>query len=227
MIPALLIWLYKKYGPGVFNFRIRYSIVSGMKKILRKETIIVLAMISPLDTYSQERKLVYQVIHNGNNIGEMQFSQKISGQDLYLLMNSEVKARFIFPIHIQTTDKAHFNDGRLISSDVYRSVNGKEKDYRKTRLVNNNYEVQTGSEISRFNKLIDYNMMLLYCREPINAPRVYSDNFQQFLSIKKLATHTYRVHLPNGNYNDYHFENGICRMVIIHQDWYTITMKLV
>jgi len=197
------------------------------KKVLRKVAVILFAIGYPLLSFSQERKLVYQVIHNGNHIGEMQFFQKISGQDLYLNMNSDVKAKFIFPIHIQTTDKAHFSDGRLISSDVYRSVNGKEKDFRKTRLVNNNYEVQTGSEISRFNKTIDYNMMLLYCREPINTPQVYSDNFQQFLSIRKLAKHTYRIHLPNGNYNDYHFDKGICRMVIIHQDWYTITMKLV
>lgn len=228
MIPALILWLYKKYASRLFNnYKIPYPRTSESKKELRKVVLILIVIGYPFLSNGQDRKLVYQLIHNGNNIGEMQFSQRISGQDLYLQMISEVKTKFIFPIHVQTNDKAHFSDGRLISSDVNRTVNGKEKECRKTRLINNAYEIQTGSEIGRFNKLIDYNMMLLYCSEPINTPQVYSDNFQQFLSIRKLAKHSYRIHLPNGNYNDYHFDNGICRMVIIHQDWYTITMKLV
>jgi hypothetical protein len=69
--------------------------------------------------------------------------------------------------------------------------------------------------------------MLLYTKEPLNINQVYSDNFQCFLPIKKDAEHQYRVNLPDGNYNEYHFENGICKLVVVNHSLYTIRMELV
>lgn len=68
--------------------------------------------------------------------------------------------------------------------------------------------------------------MLLYCREPDDQAQVYSDNFQQFLQVKQVSPHVYRIDLPDGNYNFYSYTNGICSKVDIHHSLYTIQIQL-
>ncbi len=209
MIPALLFWLFKKYAKPAFNgFTQRF--VSNRSQ--KRATLSTLLLFHIFLAQAQEKTYTYQIKRNGNQIGAMQFHQKNAGNDTYLKMSSNVKTRFVFEINVQTNDEAHFKNGRLVYSIVNRKVNGKEKEHKETRLPNRN---------------IDYNMMLLYCKEPVHITQVYSDSFQQTVPIKRTAPNTYRINLPNGNYNDYYFKNGICKLVTVYHSLYTITMELV
>jgi hypothetical protein len=183
---------------------------------------------SPLQSFATEELYTYTVSRNGNNIGQMKLSRKISGEDVHLTIKSEVKTRFIMNINVNTIDQAQFNDGTLLYSTVLRTVNGNEKDAKKTRLINNKYEIQSGSgSVKPFKGHITYNMMMLYFKEPVGITQVYSDSFQQFISINRIGEHIYRLNLPDGNYNDYHFQKGICSKVSVHHSLYEITIKLV
>jgi hypothetical protein len=220
MITALVIWLYKKYiGKALSNRHYK-----ARAKSLR---FLILLLLLPHLVFCEERTSSYAIKHNGNVIGQLIFSRTISGQDIFLKMNSHVKTRFIFGIDVKTSDQSHFSKGMLINSHVYRSVNGKEKENKKTCFVNNNYQTRSGSKTGKMDRPINYNMMMLYYDEPVKVSQVYSDNFQQFLSIKSLTRHSYRIELPDGNYNDYHFQNGICKLVEIHHSMYTIKMELI
>jgi hypothetical protein len=178
------------------------------------------------DISAQEKLVKYNIIRNDNVIGQMQFSQKNESGNLYLTMTSLTKTRFVFNIEVNIEERAHFQNGQLISSSVQRRVNGKEKANKQTRLVNNSYQLQSNQIISRLNQPIRYNLMMLYANEPSELAQVYSDNYQQFLDIKRTGAHTYRIQLPDGNYNDYHFANGLCREIIIHNALYTIKMQM-
>jgi len=178
------------------------------------------------DISAQEKLVKYNIIRNDNVIGQMQFSQKNESGNLYLTMTSLTKTRFVFNIEVNIEERAHFQNGQLISSSVQRRVNGKEKANKQTRLVNNSYQLQSNQIISRLNQPIRYNLMMLYANEPSELAQVYSDNYQQFLDIKRTGAHTYRIQLPDGNYNDYHFANGLCREIIIHNALYTIKMQI-
>jgi hypothetical protein len=175
----------------------------------------------------QERIATYRVVHNGDVIGQMLFYQKKEGQDTFLKMTSRVNTRFVFGIQVHTIDEALFRNGQLLSSSVYRKVNGKEKESKRTTWINRYYQLQSGSKTKIVSNPIYCNMILLYCQEPADSSTIYSDNFQQFLRIQKIGTHVYRVSLPDGNYNDYHFQNGICKLVEIHHSLYTIKMELI
>lgn len=223
MIPALIIWLYKKYIMPAAGKQ-PLSIKPGFIRNLYSK--IVLLVLFPCLLFAEERISVYHIKHNDVVIGQLNFSQKTNGRDTYLSMDSQVKTRFVFGINVKTSDYSHFSNGTLVSSNVYRSVNGKEKENKRTSLNNNFYQILSGSTVSRFDKLINYNMMMLYTREPLNTTQVYSDNFQQFITIKRTAPHSYRIRLPDGNYNDYYFQNGVCQLVVIHHSMYTIKMEL-
>jgi len=195
---------------------------------VKKAVIFYSLLLSFFSTsaYAQEKTIKYNILRNGNIIGQMQFCKKNDGDHLYLKMTSQVKTQFIMSINVNTEENAHFKNGKLISSKVVRHVNGKQKANNQTTFINNAYQTQSDNKTSQIKESINYNLMLLYTNEPINLSQVYSDNYLQFLKIKQTRPHTYRIILPDGNYNDYYFSKGICQQVMVYHSLYTIKIQL-
>jgi hypothetical protein len=223
MIAALIIWLFKKYAVPVIH---RHSNNRTFKlKKITAATILLLLMTSPL--LALETTTRYNVLHGGKIVGHLDFYQKSNGDDVYLKMISEVKIKFIFSINVNCNEESVFQHGRLVSSHVLRSVNGKEKANRQTKAVGIGYQTIAEGNIGKVNqKDISSNLMLLYCHEPADNAQVYSDNFQQFLKVRQTGSHVYRIDLPDGNYNYYSYTNGVCSKVDIHHSLYTIQIQL-
>lgn len=224
MIPiitvALLFWFLQKITAieaGKFSFLI----------ISEQAKLAVLFFLFTINSQAQEKTVNYNVLRNGTVIGQMQFSQKTNNDDVFLKISSEVKTRLIFGIDIKTEEGSHFKNGKLISSYVKRHVNGKEKANKTTQLIDSGYKTLAENKKGQIKQnYIDYNLMLLYSKEPVGENQVYSDSFQQFLVIKKTNTHSYRIVLPDGNYNDYHFLNGVCQKVELHHSLFTINIQI-
>ncbi|WP_219225510.1 DUF6134 family protein [Pedobacter antarcticus] len=200
------------------------SNIGYLKRRVLFSTLFFLSLITGLA--AQEKTVKYNILQNDNIIGQMKFCQKKDSGNLYLSMVSSAKSRFVFSIEVNTEERAHFRNGLLVSSSVQRRVNGKEKANRQTHLINTSYQLKSERKTSRLNRPINYNLLLLYANEPSNLSQVYSDNYQQFLEIKQTSPHSYRIQLPDGNYNDYYFSDGICKEIILHHSFYTITMRL-
>ncbi|PST82541.1 hypothetical protein C7T94_07665 [Pedobacter yulinensis] len=227
MIPALLIWLYKKFiCPALLRRNMTPPALPELP-FLKKSVmpLIFLMLLCPVVS-AQDNMAVYRVMYNGSQIGTMQVAKTVSGDDLHLKMVSKISTRLLFKINVNTTDLSHFSKGRLLSSSVVRTVNGKEKANKKTWLCGGGYRTIADEKAGVLRSPISYNMMLLYCKEPVNIKQVYSDNHQQFLDITRTGLHSYRIKLPDGNYNDYYFENGVCSRVDVHHSMYSIRMEL-
>lgn len=225
MIPALLIWLFKKYlAPALRDRNISaLTFINPLKKVA---TLLALLCFSS-GLMAQEQMVKYNVLHSGKVVGRMDLYQKRTGDDLYLKMTSEVKMRFIMSIKVDIHEESFFQNGKLISSRVCRNVNGKEKANRQTKACGDCYQTLAEGKSGQLNqKHISQNLMLLYCQEPDDNAQVYSDNFQQFLQVKQVSQHVYRIDLPDGNYNYYSYTNGVCSKVDIHHSFYTIQIQL-
>jgi len=224
MIPiitvALLFWFFQKIT-AIESGKFSFLIISEQAKLA------VLFFLFTINSQTQEKTVNYNVLRNGTVIGQMQFSQKTNNDDVFLKISSEVKTRLIFGIDIKTEEGSHFKNGKLISSYVKRHVNGKEKANKTTQLIDSGYKTLAENKKGQIKQnYIDYNLMLLYSKEPVSENQVYSDSFQQFLVIKKTNTHSYRIVLPDGNYNDYHFLNGVCQKVELHHSLFTINIQI-
>lgn len=198
-----------------------------MKHLIKSVAFFLLLLLFSANLYANDKIMHYNILQNGKLIGQMQLNQKQSGDDLYLRLVSHVKSHFVFDILVDIEECAHFKNGQLVSSDVMRRVNGKLKANKQTRFVDNLYQTRSDNKIHWIKVPISYNLMLLYVNEPVTRSQVYSDNYQQFLEVKQTTPHTYHIALPDGNYNDYHFDNGICQKVTVHHALYTISMQLV
>ncbi len=226
MIPALIIWLFKKYiRPALQNKTFPTFNIFGP---LKWAAMVVALLCLAVGALAQEQTVKYNVLHSGKVVGHMNLYQKRQGDELYLKMISEVKMRFIFSVKVEIQEESTFNNGKLISSQVCRNVNGSEKCNRQTKAVASGYQTiaegKCGKTVDQ--KQIAANLMLLYCREPADQAQVYSDNFQQFLQVKQVSPHVYRIDLPDGNYNFYSYTNGVCSKVDIHHSLYTIQIQL-
>ena len=225
MIPALLIWLFKKYLAPALRDR-NISALTFINPLKKAATLLALLCFSS-GLMAQEQLVKYNVLHSGKVVGHMDLYQKRTGDDLYLKMTSEVKMRFIMSIKVNIHEESLFQNGKLISSRVCRNVNGKEKANRQTKACGDCYQTLAEGKSGQLNqKHISQNLMLLYCQEPGDNAQVYSDNFQQFLQVKQVSPHVYRIDLPDGNYNYYSYTNGVCSKVDIHHSFYTIQIQL-
>ena len=208
-------------------------ILPEAKKILHNYSCLkkaFLCLTSFLFSFSilnaQEQKTEYKVIFHGDSVGNMQLYKNKTGDNISFSSVSNVLIRFFIKVKVVSKEESNFQNGRLMYSNVSRIVNGKEKAARQTKAVGNTYETTSfGKAVPSTDKLIDYNFNMLYCQEPLNKQAVYSDNFQQFLSVEQVALHKYKIVLPDGNYNYYTFSNGICSMVELHHSFYTVYIQ--
>lgn len=220
MIPALIIWLVKKILQK--ENRLFY-----LKLLLQRIIPALLCTLFFFTLSAQQVTHTYVVKYKDDSVGNMQFLLNRLGDDVSLKMTSRVAMRFIVSIDVQSGEEAMFKNGRLIRSKSWRKVNGKQKVNNATWAAGDVYETSCDDKRGCIRqKLIDYNFLMLYASEPLSGRTVYSDNFQQFLPIQKVATHQYKIELPDGNYNYYFFKDGICNKVEVHHSFYTITMLL-
>jgi hypothetical protein len=224
MIPTLIIWLIKKYLLNSKKSKQRNHITALTKTIIP----VILFVLFAIPAIAQRQAHRYIVLYRGKNVGAMYLTQIQSGDELSLKVTSNIQMHMLMSIKVNVAEESSYKQDKLISSSVYREVNGKEKANRQTRYCNGCYEIITEGKRSVLNKTsIQYNLVRLYCREPIGFTQVYSDAFQQFLNLKALSAHKYRLELPDGNFNVYSYQNGICSKVEVHSTFYTIQMQLV
>lgn len=169
----------------------------------------------------------YDVKKGDKVIGTFTVAETNTAVSKFIKLESHVKTSFIVSIAVDAKEECFFQNGLLSQSAVYRKVNGSEKVNKKHSLYGTGYVIEAGKKKDTICciKILN-NLMNLYCTEPVNTVKVYSDTYQKFLTIEKLETHIYRIDVPDGSYNKYFYKDGKCNKVEIHQTLYTIVMVL-
>ena len=225
MIPTILFFLLKYYRRHQPAKAARIQFIAN--KAGRTIGLVILCNLISLFSSSQEKNSAYTIYRNGSSIGSINFSQSITGNRTTLKLESEVKTRFIFTITANSKEETIYDNGIMTWSSIYRKTNGTEKANKKIKASGNSYTIYNGNKSETFNKYpIRYNMLSLYSTEPTTISHVYSDSFERFISIQKTADHKYKIELPDGNSNTYHYENGIMSKVEINSTFYSASIQL-
>ncbi|MBL7736710.1 MAG: hypothetical protein JNL51_14730 [Chitinophagaceae bacterium] len=198
--------------------------LSGLQQLYITVSFVLLTGYSSL---AQEQIRHYDIIYRGDTVGRMNFYEKKLGANLLLKFDSKVRIRSLFTFLVETEESSDFKNGALVHSSVRRKINGKEKTLKQTIAGRGGYQclpekINCGGNSAP----IVYNLHLLYISEPADRQKVYSDHFQEYLLIQKIADHKYKVELPDGNYNYYSFENGVCYSIEVVRDLFSLTMQL-
>lgn len=198
-----------------------------IKCVAYRATLLCIFLITMQTAIAQETTLHYTVKKGDKNIGTFTVVEQSSSVAKTIKLVSHIKTSFIVAVSVDAEEESHFQNGVLSKSSVYRKVNGDEKLNKKHSYCGNGYVVYNNRQKDSVCCIkIGYNLMCLYNAEPVNISKVYSDNFQQFLSLKALGSNKYRIDMPDGNFNIYHYSNGKCITIEMHHSMYTITMQL-
>ncbi|HET7898783.1 MAG TPA: DUF6134 family protein [Flavisolibacter sp.] len=167
-----------------------------------------------MGSFAQEQRLQYAINRNGKTVGNLSFRKSINGTRTTYNILSEVKVAVLMTFTVQAREQSVYDQDVLQSSSVVRQVNGKQK--ANKQVVNNGNGLTVSDDGQRKelkNYRVKYNSHCLYAVEPVHYTNVFSDNYQQFVPIVKVAEHHYRVSFPDGGSNDYFYENGVCKKV--------------
>ena len=218
----MLLRHYQKNHPQVFLL-VRSRLLYAGKILL----CLAIGFFFTVAVKAQEKNLSYTIKRSGNKVGAMNLKEVQSGSKISLDLESEVKASFIFSFKARGIEKAVFDNGILVYSSIYQKLNGSEKINKQTKLVGKNYVVTNkGTEENLDHTAIYYNMICLYTHEPVKTKRIYSDKFQKYLNIEKIADYHYKINFPDGNSNEYYYENGICTKIEVEHSFYHVVFEL-
>ncbi|MFN2440460.1 MAG: DUF6134 family protein [Chitinophagaceae bacterium] len=217
----LMIRRFRRLHPLKFQLFVSKAIF--VAKIL---LLILISCTIVMAARAQEKNLAYTVIRNGNEIGCITIKEIKNGTRVTYRLESEIKTTFIFTFKVSATEEAVYENGVLLNSFIYRKVNGSEKANKSIRYSSNNYIVSNkGSEKWLNNYPIRYNMVCLYTQEPVYISQIFSDNFQQFIPIKKTGRHQYKIIFPDGNSNEYFYQKGICIRIKMNSSLYNAEIE--
>lgn len=163
---------------------------------------------------AQNQNLHYAINRNGKKVGDLNFQKQKAGAVTMYNIKSEVKVTVVMAVVVKATEQSVYNNEVLQSSSLVRHVNGRQKANKQIRNNGTGLTVsEEGTEKVLKNYQVKFSTHCLYTTEPISFTNVFSDNYKKFIPIVKLADRHYKLTFPDGNSNEYFYENGICRKV--------------
>jgi hypothetical protein len=206
----------KQKGSGRIKLPVRIMVI-----------VFLLMFLLPAISRAQQRNLVYTIKRNGNKVGSMKITEICEGGKTTYTLLSEVSTGFILRFRAKAQEEAVYNNGIMSYSFVYQKINGSEKINRLTRQVGSNYIITDNGKEERFESSpIRYNMVRLYTHEPSNILQIFSDKFQQNLKLQKTGIHQYKICFPDGNSNEYYYQDDVCTRIIINHTFYSAIIEL-
>ena len=175
----------------------------------------------------QERNLNYTVSRNGTKIGSLRLREITNGKQVTYRMSSEVKVSMLLTFNSSILEESIYDNGILTYSRVFQKMNGNKKTNKKISVAGNRYILDDDGSIENLGIYpIKYNLVCVYTCEPVVAKHIYSDKFEKYLPVEKIGLHEYKISFPNGSYNLYIYENGICRKIRVNHSMYKAEMVL-
>ncbi len=189
--------------------------------------ILIYLLWWPVTLISQSSQLHYTIAKGGDEIGWLTLEKQVQANTTTLLLISEIKTRMVLQVIVGVMDKATFENGKLIASNLVRKTNNQTKLNKHTRLLGQKYEVQQkGKKQLLAIPFIGPNLLTMYFQEPIGLQSIYSDLHERFIHLKKLKEGCYEVKFPDGNSNCFYYAGGRCIRVTINHTFYTAEVLL-
>jgi hypothetical protein len=205
---------------------IMYRMFCAVRKQLEYIPVLFLFLL-PTVSSAQDRNLDYNIVHQGDLKGTVHLSEHSEGNIRRIKVESLIQTRFLFNITVKTIEEAIYREGLLISSRFYQKVNDQEPSDRAMIWKDGSYQSRGTQNTGNLPRVpIEHTILSLYYKEPVNIREVFSDNFQQYLPVRKTNSGQYRVDLPNGNSNYYIYHQGNLVRVEVEQPFYALQFIL-
>lgn len=161
-------------------------------------------------SHRESGQLHYEVIRNGDVIGDLFATKSSTGGTMNYSTESTVKIKMIMTFSMYSKVTGSFRNGMLMKGSAIRTVNGKTRVNTTISREANHYVVHEDDESEEITENITYSTARLYHDEPAGIKIVFSENFRKFIPLREVRPHYYELMLPDGNSNFYTYSHGVC-----------------
>ena len=191
-----------------------------MSKHLAILSILLVSILNNM--YSQH--LEYDIIWLGK-VGKLQIDKSIDKGSLFIETNSEVRIPFFRFNWITSTV---VKNGKLQYSNYRQLLNDKDREFTEINYAADNLWQVTDNEGRNYEIQINepFYVSRMYFEEPVNEKLIFSERFGQPLELINNGNGHYKLILPDNNYCEYFYENGVCKIVTAKNGSRTIKMIL-
>jgi hypothetical protein len=167
--------------------------------------------------HASGQELIYDVIKGDEKIGEVVAQKTISGPKVHYTIRSKVEISVFFTVIIESTFASMYQNGHLDKARTVNKRDGKVKEYSSIDWTGEAYDIVRDGNMMTFGipSQIRYSLNAMYFNEPLNRTKVFSERFGEYVPLKKIDSHKYRISLPGGGTNVYTFMRGYCSHVYV------------
>lgn len=173
-------------------------------------------------------RLKYDILQNGQKIGEIRAKKSIiDGQTDYSL-ESEMNIKVVVKQLVSYNEQAIYKDGILQKSLFKSYVNNKMHKYCKITWNGSDYEIKKDYEISYHNKSISYSGIMLYFKEPFGITYTFSEMTGSYNKMNRIGEHEYTLtDSQSKKVNKYWYKDGLLSRAYINHTLIDLELKRV
>jgi hypothetical protein len=162
--------------------------------------------------------LKYDVMKGSKNLGLMTVKRTINGSVEEIKIESEVTYKILFSFTVKYNMYEKFTRGDLNWGKALSTLNGRTQKDSKIVKAKTGYDLTLDGVTANLESDIEYSISQIYFEEPSDGQEVFSQQFAQYLSFKKVGKNKYLLSSPDGD-NYYTYTNGICTEVRVLRDF--------
>jgi len=171
----------------------------------------LLIVLIQLGSHAQVVKHTFNVEFKGKSIGHIYALKKTEGdKELFDLTTNTDVSILAFSVHVESEIELIKKNGSLMISKCYRHSNRGSEDIvsHVEKVDNKKYKIEKNNKITSMEGAINYCIVDMYFKEPMDHQVVFSNMHTGFININKIEEHSFEVETPDGNSTLYHYQNG-------------------
>lgn len=160
----------------------------------------------------------YDVVKGSKKLGDMTVKRILSDNQVKYEIDSKVTFRILFSFTVDYESTSEYKYGQLIKEYTHNQLNGSTQKKSTIWFNGDNYTLDLNGSRTSLRDKIEYSVGTIYFEEPKDGQKVFSPQFGEYLTFRKLAEHQYEMESPDG-INLYTYTNGICSEVKVNRDF--------
>lgn len=165
-------------------------------------------------------KIDFTVYVGTDKAGKLFITKHEVGEKISYHLHSEVSVKLLVGINIEENIQDVFVNGLLQTSEHSRFINDSQRIKNSLHYIQQKYVLRRNDKTCGYLSIpIRTSVTSLYFAEPALPVQVYSQSFQQLITLKKSGVHSYVLKLPNGATTEYFYNKGVLVRVIANNAW--------
>lgn len=190
-----------------------------------KGVTVVMCLLFSFPCLGQDYE--YSIKMGNREIGAIQAKILTDGDRKVYRINSDTEVNILKTISYTSQIEVTYLDKELLEATSKSLQNGKVRDDSWVKKVEDHYAIKRLDADLTYRAPIRYSVALLYFQEPLGITQIFSETHGAFCKLVKEVDHVYKLVLPDGNMNFYHYANGILQKVEVKRPAYSLTFVLV